>query len=93
MKRILILCCLVLVLSLIFTGAAHAVTGYDLSWWTVDNGGGAITGNGYSLNGTIGQADAGATMSGSAYRLAGGFWAQVAPGGVEHPLFLPLVIR
>jgi hypothetical protein len=38
---------------------------YDLSWWTVDNGGGDSAGGTYTVNGTIGQPDAGALMSGS----------------------------
>jgi len=49
---------------------------YDLSSYTIDNGGGVSTGGDYSLVGTIGQPEAGA-MSGGSYELLGGFW----PGG------------
>lgn len=48
--------------------------GYNLSWWTVDNGGGASTGGTYTMRGTVGQLDAG-TMSGGTYKMGGGFWS------------------
>lgn len=67
---------------LITVSAAHTVAtgGYDLSWHTIDGGGGTSTGGGYTLSGTIGQPDAG-TMSGGSYTLTGGFWA----GGDVEP--------
>ena len=70
------------------SGIALGAGGYDLSWWTVDGGGGAQAGQGggYTLRGTIGQADAG-TLSGEGYTLAGGFWQ----AGVF--VYLPLVQR
>jgi hypothetical protein len=49
---------------------------YDLSWNTIDGGGGTSTGGAYALSGTIGQPDAGA-MSGGNYSLSGGFWGAV----------------
>jgi hypothetical protein len=50
---------------------------YDLSWSTINSGGGGTsTGGQYKLTGTIGQPDAG-SMSGGQYELLGGFW----PGG------------
>jgi hypothetical protein len=69
----------VLVLLVILAGLATAGViaqsggGYDLSWNTVDGGGGTSTGGDYDLSGTIGQSDAG-TMSGGTYSLEGGFW-------------------
>lgn len=64
---------------------------YDLSWWTVDGGGGHGTGQGgYALDGTIGQPDAG-VMAGGDYTLSGGLWA--GGGAVEHCVYLPLVLR
>ncbi|MGD1995584.1 MAG: hypothetical protein PVH62_02315 [Anaerolineae bacterium] len=63
---------------------------YDLSWWTVDGGGGTFnTSGGYTLGGTSGQPDA-ATWLGGDYTLAGGFWGGVA---VVHRVYLPLVLR
>lgn len=49
---------------------------YELSWYTIDGGGGRSSGGPYTLTGTIGQPDA-AAVSGGDYELLGGFW----PGG------------
>jgi hypothetical protein len=70
---------------------AVALNGHDLSWWTVDGGGGAAEGGPYTLTGTAGQPDAG-VLSGGPYTLGGGFWGggALAQG---HRLFLPLVLR
>jgi hypothetical protein len=62
----------------VLTVAPHAFSQsggvYDLSWHTTDGGGTtSATGGAYSLGGTIGQPDAGAS-SGGAYALTGGFW-------------------
>jgi hypothetical protein len=65
--------------------ALPAGPGYDLSWHTIDGGGGTSTGGGYSLHGTIGQPDAG-VMSGGDYELAGGFWAGGATGEPDCPI-------
>ncbi|MCP4708421.1 MAG: hypothetical protein GY869_07345, partial [Planctomycetes bacterium] len=46
---------------------------YDLTWSTIDGGGGRSTGGAFILEGTIGQPDAG-LLSGGEYVLAGGFW-------------------
>ncbi len=56
----------------------YAQTGgsYDLSWSTIDGGGGQSSGGPYTLTGTIGQPDA-AWSRGGQYELLGGFW----PGG------------
>lgn len=48
---------------------------YSIDWFTMDGGGGASSGGGYSITGTIGQPDAGTTMTGGQYALVGGFWA------------------
>ncbi len=61
---------------------------FDLSWNTVDGGGGTSSGGTYTLSGTVGQPDAGA-MSGGEYTLAGGFWGSVP----AYRLFLPVVVR
>ena len=49
---------------------------YELSWSTIDGGGGRSSGGDYVLTATIGQPDA-AWSSGGQYELLGGFW----PGG------------
>ncbi len=56
---------------------------FDLSWHTIDGGGGSSTGGGFELAGTIGQADAGAVLTGGEFTLTGGYWAAVA--GVTDP--------
>ena len=48
---------------------------YSIDWSTIDGGGGTSTGGVYSVSGTIGQSDAGPTMSGGNYTLDGGFWS------------------
>lgn len=53
--------------------------GFDLSWNTVDGGGGTSTGGTFDLSGTIGQADAGGPLTGGTFSLTGGFW----PGAVK----------
>ena len=70
--------------------AAPQSSTYDLSWYTIDGGGATFsTGGGYSLGGTIGQADAG-TLSGGGYTLSGGFWVG---GSSNYRVYLPLVLR
>jgi len=52
---------------------------YSIDWYTIDGGGGTSTNGQYSLSGTIGQPDAGATnMIGGNYAVTGGFWAFAA---------------
>jgi hypothetical protein len=46
---------------------------YEISWYTIDGGGGTSSGGLYTLTGTIGQPDA-AYSAGSGYELLGGFW-------------------
>jgi hypothetical protein len=84
---------LVLVLILFVSGAMLAAGSYNLSWWTVDSGGGSSSGNGYTLSGTIGQPDAGAAAVGGGYTLAGGFWHGGAVALAETNVYLPLVVR
>ena len=57
--------------------AAHAQD-FDLSWHTIDGGGGTSTSEVFELSGTIGQHDAG-RMTGGEFALSGGFWP--ASGG------------
>jgi len=49
---------------------------FELSWSTLDNGGGTSAGGQFALSGTIGQPDAGA-LSGGQFKLEGGFWSGV----------------
>ena len=63
----LVLGCWCLVLS--------AAAQYAIPWHTIDGGGGTSTGGVYSVSGTIGQPDAGVTMTNGQYAVTGGFWA------------------
>jgi Chaperone of endosialidase len=51
---------------------------YSIDWSTIDGGGGTSTNGQYAVSGTIGQPDAGQTMSGGNYSLTGGFWSMIA---------------
>ena len=88
--RLLVACLLVLICV---PALAQSGGVYDLSWSTVDGGGGTFsTGGIYSLGGTAGQPDAG-LATGGVYTLGGGFWAGAAVAEPENVLFLPLVVR
>ncbi len=73
MKYIVIFFTLFLTLILAWSALAQPGGGSDLTWNTIDSGGGSSAGGNYSLSGTIGQFDAG-TLSSSNYTLGGGFW-------------------
>ena len=68
------------------TPALHAQSGgaFGLEWSKIAGGGGTSTGGGFAGSGTIGQADAGAALTGGTYSLRGGFWsiavAVLSPG-------------
>jgi hypothetical protein len=65
--------------SLVMLGlllSSPASAGYEISWYSIDGGGGMSSGGSYELIGTIGQPDA-ANSSGGSYEVRGGFW----PGG------------
>jgi hypothetical protein len=58
---LMILCC------------SSAIGRYEISWSTIDGGGGVSSGGQYVVTGTIGQPDAGYSAGGD-YELIGGFW-------------------
>ena len=68
-----------LALALLLAGIATARSqSYAIDWYTIDGGGGTSTGGVYQVSGTIGQPDAGPTMSGGNYSVDGGFWSLIA---------------
>ncbi len=68
---------------------APRTTGYSIDWYTIDGGGAQnLSGGSYTLNGTIGQFDAG-SQSGEAYALKGGYWVEL----FGYRLNLPLIMR
>lgn len=64
--------------------------GYDLSWWSIDGGGGGPIGTGgYALDSVIGQPDASAPLAAGAYELTGGF---LSAGATEsYTVYTPLI--
>jgi hypothetical protein len=94
MSKKLVILFLAGILVLILAGVVLAAPQvFDLSWWTVDGGGGTFSSGGdFTLGGTIGQPDAG-VMQGGDYTLGGGFWGG---GEVATPLsfvHLPVIRR
>src|SRR4051794_35774860 len=86
LKRVSLLVWCGLLAMLALPLLAGATSGMDLSWNTVDGGGGTYSSGGtFSLGGTIGQPDAGA-MSGGTFGVQGGFWGgdASAPALVGH---------
>ena len=81
MKRILIISCLAIYAGLCVS--AHAQ--FSVNWFSIDGGAGQSAGGAFSLNGTIGQPDAG-TIGGSPYSILGGFWAFAADTSTASPL-------
>jgi hypothetical protein len=63
---------------------------FNIDWFTI-GGGGTSTGGVYSVSGTIGQHDAGPTMSGGPYVLDGGFWGIIA--ALQTPGAPPLSVQ
>jgi hypothetical protein len=95
MKRAIILIPIILIL-LVSAAISHAQSGggYDLTWNTLDGGGGIASGGVYELRGTLGQPDAG-QISAGAYTLGGGFWGGgvLVVGSLDKKVYLPVVIK
>jgi hypothetical protein len=68
------------------TATAQVGGDYDLTWNTIDSGGGTSSGGEYSISGTIGQAEAAALpAAGGNFVLIGGFWSGMAlPACTEY---------
>ncbi len=94
MKRITTFSLCLLALALLVPVQAQELD--DLSWGSVDNGGEFSGGSIYTLQGAIGQPDAG-RMTGSTYTLNGGFWPGLVGLGdvpvVKYTIYLPLILR
>jgi hypothetical protein len=66
-------------LATLLLNAPAALAQYDLSWTTIDGGGGTSTAGAFTLNATFGQPDASLAMTGGTFSLTGGFWAGALP--------------
>lgn len=103
-RKWMILLSAALLIQLFAGGLALAQQGgpFDLTWSTIDGGGGASSGGSYRLAGTIGQPDVG-TLNGGSYTVKSGFWAGgqtpnqtnpgSAPGVLVNQIYLPLVMK
>ena len=74
------------------TATAQSGGTYDLTWNSIDGGGGTVTGDAYTLDGTIGQSDAG-SLSGGSYTLNGGYWFAATSVLLDQFVYLPLVLK
>jgi hypothetical protein len=66
--------------------------GFHVLWWTVDGGGGTVSGGPFTLRGTLGQPDAG-ILHGDRFTLRGGFWSSLVPPSTEAILYLPVILK
>jgi len=82
----------VIALLFIMATAAYASSGgeYEISFYTIDGGGGTSSGGVYEVTGTIGQHDASEPISGGTFSLFGGFWGR---GFLDYFNFLPLILK
>ena len=84
--------CVVFTLGFQITAQAEpAAPDYVIEWWTIDGGGGELSADGYVLQGTIGQPDAGNELTSGDYALTGGFWSKVFDQLMR--IFIPLVLQ
>ena len=63
--------------GLVLCSAMIASSQTNLSWHTMDGGGGTSTGGVFTLDGTVGQPDGHDAMQGGVFEVQGGFWALV----------------
>ena len=87
--RLVILLVVVMLIAGMAFSAARAASGYELSWYTFDGGGGISSSTAFTVMGTIGQPDAGPQNTSTGYSLTGGFWTWLA----QYLSFAPLVRR
>jgi hypothetical protein len=67
-------------------------TVYDLSWWSVDNGGSCSSDAQYTLHSVIGQADTSQSFN-SQYTLTGGFLSFGAQARQFLQIILPFIFK
>ncbi len=73
-------------LTLLCCALTVSAQNFAIDWFTIAGGGGTSTGGVYSVSGTIGPPDAGASSGGN-FSLIGGFWAlPIAVQAVGAPL-------
>ncbi len=67
--------------------ATHVFAQYEIKKYTINNGGGKMSGGQYQLQASIGQVDASSTLSQNNYSLNGGFWHKVDTTPLPEDLF------
>ena len=97
--KLIVLLFMLAVLLFLATLVSAASNAFSLDWWSVDGGGGSSQSGDLTLDGTIGQPDAGRRMTGGDFSLVGGFWGVASPSGSDGPpgyfgaIYLPLLSR
>lgn len=74
----------VVLLTIAAGGLANVGDGpqvFEITWFSVDGGGGTSQGGPFEMSGTVGQPDAGRMLSGG-FELTGGLWAGSADGPI-----------
>jgi hypothetical protein len=82
-----ITCASALLLAPAHALAQSASASYQVPRQSIDAGAGRATSASYTLNGTIGQPDAGATKTSASYTLRGGFHRAAPDAPLPDPLF------
>ena len=77
-----------LLLGLLLWGGLYLAQAqsYSVDWFKVAGGGGTSTGGVYQISGTIGQHDAGGSLTGGNYTLTGGYWSIYALQELGAPI-------
>lgn len=88
MKRAALFIPIVIALLIASVAVAQIGSGYDLTWSTIDGGGGVSVGGSYTLDHTLGQVDVG-TQSGGGYELQAGYWYGVESAVTPTPTSTP----
>ncbi len=65
----------------------HVFAQYAIKKYTINNGGGKMSGGQYQIQGSIGQVDASNTLSQNNYSLNGGFWHKTNTAPLPEDLF------
>jgi hypothetical protein len=75
MKTLLNLLFLAVLVGSVWRSEAQSGGQFNLSWSTIDAGGGVSSGGQFIVTGTAGQPDASSPLNGGQFSLTGGFWS------------------
>jgi hypothetical protein len=91
-RRLIFCAFFTLLVALTLSGVGTVYADSRLQRYVIAGGGGESSGGNFRLHGTIGQ-PAVAVLIGGDLTLEGGFWYGEAPPVLQHPLYLPLVVK